>query len=175
METINGPDKAATWTGIIGSLSAVTGILSGVVLGWLTDRSSPQKVAIWSAGAAGLLMIPQGLATNLPTLLVARLGLVFFAGALTSVFQIWLAKSTPDERRGAVFGWATSAKSCGWFLSSLCGGAVAMHIGVRGVYFAAAMAFLLLVPLTMIIASREERIARCRRQAEEISAMPIQE
>ena len=78
------------------------------------------------------------------------------------------------DRWMAVFGWTTSAKSCGWFLSSLCGGAVAMHHGVRGVCFAAALAFLLLVPLTMIVASREERIARCRRQAEEVSAMPIQ-
>lgn len=56
--------------------------------------------------------------------------------------------------RGAVLGWAISAKSCGCFHSSLCGGAVAMHFGVRGVCFAAGLAFLPLVPLTMIVASR---------------------
>ena len=50
-----------------------------------------------------------------------------------------------------------------------------MHFGVRGVCFAAAMAFIMLISFTMIIASREERTSRCRRQAEEISAMPIRE
>ncbi|MCK5801610.1 MAG: MFS transporter, partial [Lentisphaeria bacterium] len=80
VETINGPDKAATWTGIIASMSAVAGILSGSFLGWLADRYSPARVAMWSAGLAGLLMIPQGLATGLPTLMTARLGMVFFAG-----------------------------------------------------------------------------------------------
>ena len=158
VETINGPTKAATWTGIIASLSAVTGVLSGAFIGWLADRTSPRTVAMWSAGLAGLLMIPQGLATNLATLMAARLGMVFFAGGLASVFQIWLAKSTPDSQRGTLFGWATSIKSCGWFLSSLAGGAVAMSLGVRWVYFCAAAVFIALVPAIKFITlhSRQE-------------------
>jgi|APSaa5957512622_1039677.scaffolds.fasta_scaffold04996_6 MFS transporter, DHA1 family, multidrug resistance protein len=151
VETINGPDKAATWTGIIDSLSAITGIFAGPLLGWLADRSSPQRIAMWSAGMAGLLMIPQGLATSLVTLAVARFGMIFFASGLMSVFQIWLAKSTPDSKRGMLFGWATSVKSCGWFLCSLAGGAVAMNLGVRWVYFCAAFVFLTLVPGIRIV------------------------
>jgi len=146
VKEINGPDRAATWTGIIASLSAATGILAGPLLGWLADRVPPQKVAMWSAGMAGLLMIPQGLAMSLWTLATARLGMVFFASGLMSVFQIWLAKSTPDSKRGLLFGWATSAKSCGWFLCSLFGGMVAMNFGVRWVCFCAAGAFIALVP-----------------------------
>jgi MFS transporter, DHA1 family, multidrug resistance protein len=147
VETINGPDRAATWTGIIASMSAVTGIFAGPLLGCLADRWSPQKVAMWSTGLAGLLMIPQGLATSLLMFGIARLGMVFFASGLMSVFQIWLAKSTPDSQRGTLFGWATSAKSCGWFLSSLVGGAVAMNLGVRWVFFSGALVFIALVPL----------------------------
>jgi DHA1 family multidrug resistance protein-like MFS transporter len=164
VETINGPHKAATWTGIIAGLSAVTGIFAGPLLGWLADRSSPQRIAMWSAGMAGLLMIPQGLATSLVTLAVARLGMVFFASGLMSVFQIWLAKSTPDSKRGTLFGWATSAKSCGWFLCSLAGGAVAMKLGVRWVYFCAAAVFIALVPsiavVTALKAKRERQWGR---------------
>jgi len=157
VEAINGPDRAATWTGIIASLSALTGVVSGSLLGWLADRSSPARVAMWSAGLAGLLMIPQGLATGLATLVAARVGMVFFAGGLVSVFQIWLAKSTPDSQRGALFGWATSIKSCGWLLSSLAGGAVAMNLGVRWVYFCAALVFIALVPVTRVITSLQLR------------------
>ena len=147
VEAVNGPNKAATWTGIIGSLSAVVGIFSGIFLGWIADRVSTSKVAICAAAAAGVLMIPQGLATGLPTLISARLCMVFFVGGLESIFQIWLAKSTPDDKRGLFFGWATSAKSCGWFLCSLTGGLVAMNLGVRAVYFCAAAIFILLIPI----------------------------
>jgi MFS transporter, DHA1 family, multidrug resistance protein len=153
VEAINGPDRAATWTGIIESMSAVTGILAGPLLGWLADRWSPQRVAVVSAGLAGLMMVPQGLATGLVMLAAARLGMVFFASGLMSVFQIWLAKSTPDSKRGTVFGWATSARSCGWFLCSLAGGAVAMNLGVRWVYFCAAAAFIALVPSIIAVAA----------------------
>lgn len=160
VETINGPERAASWTGAIASLCALMGMMSGLFLGWLADKSSPRRVAIWSAGCAGLLMIPQGLATGLSTLIVARIGMVFFAGGLASVFQIWLAKSTPDDRHGALFGWATSVKSAGWFVGSLGGGAVAMHLGVRWIWFCAAGLFLALVPLTCIISAAEKRLSR---------------
>jgi len=160
VEEIHGPEKAATWTGIIASLSAFTGVLAGPLLGWLADRSSPQKIAMWSAGLAGLLMIPQGLAGNLATLAAARFGMVFFASGLMSVFQIWLAKSTPDSKRGTLFGWATSSKSCGWFLCSLSGGVVAMNLGVRWVYFCAAAAFLALVPGIALVTALSARSRR---------------
>ncbi|MBT4814526.1 MAG: MFS transporter [Lentisphaerae bacterium] len=175
VETINGPHKAATWTGIIGSLSAVTGIFAGPLLGWLADRSSPQRIAMWSAGMAGLLMIPQGLATSLATLAVARLGMVFFASGLMSVFQIWLAKSTPDSKRGTLFGWATSVKSCGWFLCSLAGGAVAVKLGVRWVYFCAAIVFIALAPgiaLVTTLSNRRRRTAETGDSAASAPATP---
>ncbi len=147
VEKINGPDKAATWTGFIGSLSAIAGVLSGSFLGWLADRTSASKVAIWSALFAGILLIPQGLASSLLMLGGARFGMIFFAGGLDSIFQIWLSKSTPEEKHGLFLGWASSAKSLGWFLCSLSGGAVAMLLGLRWVYLAAAGMFLLLAPI----------------------------
>lgn len=150
VEKVNGPVKAATWTGMIASLAAVAGIFSGSFLGWLADRLSAPKVAIISALLAGILMIPQGAAYSLGMLIAARFGMVFFAGGLDPVFQIWLAKSTPDAKRGLFFGWATSAKSMGWFCSSLTGGTIAMYWGVRSVYFTAAALFLILIPMIML-------------------------
>ncbi len=147
VEKINGPDKAASWTGIIASLSAVAGVLSGSFLGWLADRTSASKVAMWSALFAGLLLIPQGLANNLLMLGGTRFGMIFFAGGLDAIFQIWLSKSTPDDKRGLFLGWASSAKSLGWVLCSISGGAVAMSLGVRWVYLVAAVMFLLLIPI----------------------------
>jgi len=153
---VNGPEKAATWTGIIASIAAVAGLLSGFLLGWLADRISPQKVALWSALMAGLFMIPQGVATCIGLLIPARLGMVFFAGGLDPVFQIWLAKFTPDSKRGLFFGWASSAKTLGWALSALASGTVAASLGVRWVYIAAAIMFLLLILIIRVTVRKFE-------------------
>lgn len=150
VEAVNGPEKAATWTGIVASLSAVAGILSGSFLGWLADRISAPKVAMGSALLAGLLMIPLGLANSLLMLMGASFAMVFFAGGLDPIFQIWLSKATPDNKRGLFFGWASSAKSLGWVFCSLSSGAVAMCFGVRWVYLSAAVMFLMLIPIIKI-------------------------
>ncbi|MCP3968297.1 MAG: multidrug efflux MFS transporter [Lentisphaerae bacterium] len=146
VEKVNGPVEAPSWTGLLTSASAIAGVLSGFILGWLADRISAPKVAIVSALMAGLMMIPHGLATSLGVLFAARFGMVFFAGGLDPVFQIWLAKCTPDKDRGLFFGWASSAKTLGWVLCSVSSGAVAMFAGVRAVYFVAAAVYLLLIP-----------------------------
>jgi len=146
VESVRSADNAATWTGVIASLAACAGILSGTALGWLADRWTARKVATLSALMAGLLLLPQALAGSLGVLMAARFGMVFFAGGLDPVFQIWLAKSTPDRQRGLLFGWATSAKSLGWSVSALLSGAVAASCGVRWVFVVSAVLFLLLIP-----------------------------
>lgn len=154
VEKINGPDKAATWTGIIAGVSAAAGILTGSLLGWVADRTSPGKVAVWAALAAGLLMIPQGLAFSVWMLLGARFGMVFFAGGLDPVFQIWLAKSTPDAQRGMFFGWASSAKTFGWAVGALLSGLVAAWFDVRWVFIFAGVLFIALVPMIIIATAK---------------------
>lgn len=64
-----------------------------------------------------------------------------------NLFIVRLAKSTPDDKRGLFLGWATSAKSFGWFLCSLTAGGVGMLMGVRAVYLTASLLFLLLIPI----------------------------
>jgi len=154
IETVNGPEQAATWTGITACLAALAGGLAGILLGWLADIIPAPKIAMWSALLAGLLMVPQGLATGMAVLIGARCGMIFFAGGLDPIFQIWLAKSTPDRQRGLFFGWASSFKGFGWFLSSVLGGAVVTLFGVRGVYLGAAVLFILLVPMLRLTVRR---------------------
>ena len=138
---------AARWTGILFAVASMGGLLAGPLLGYLADRSSPDRIArICSVGAA-LTMIPQGLAHAFVTLVPARFGMMFFAGGLDPVFQIWLAKVTPPDRRGVVFGWSSTARSLGWFAAPLISGVLAATIGLRSIYFINAALFLLLLPL----------------------------
>jgi len=82
---------------------------------------------------------------------------MFCAGGLDPVFQIWLSKVTPEQKRGFVFGWASSARALGWMLAPLISGAVAWWAGLRVIFFAAAAFFFLLVPLITFIVARLER------------------
>jgi MFS family permease len=149
-------EGAASWTGIISALAALAGMLAGPVLGWLADKISAPKTAVISAIFAGIFMLPQGLAGNMGTLLLGRFLMVFFTGGLDPVFQIWLAKSTPDKIRGIIFGWALSANGIGWAFGAACSGVVATCLGIRWIYGVGAFLFLLLIPFIKYAAGKLE-------------------
>lgn len=149
-------EGAAVRTGTLFAICGMAGVLSGFILGWLADRVSPAKIGKWSAFCAGLLMIPQAFAGSMGTLFGARFGMVFAAGGLDPVLQIWLAKKTPEKCRGLIFGWSASARALGWFFAPLAGGLVASAFGLRYVFFFAPVLYFLLV---ICIGATVKRIA----------------
>jgi MFS family permease len=148
---------SATWTGIISSIAALAGMLAGPILGSLADKISAPKVALLSALFAGVFMLPQGLAECMGVLAMGRFFMVFFAGGLDPIFQIWLAKSTPDKIRGVIFGWALTAKCAGWVIAAVLSGLVATFVGLRWIYGAGCLFFWLLIPLIKYTAGKLER------------------
>ncbi len=144
------------WTGALNAVGGIAGLIAGPLLGRLADRISPPRIGKMSALGAGFLMMPQGLATGFVALFAARFGTVFFAGGLDPVFQIWLSKTTPEHRRGLVFGWASTARSIGWVFAPLFAGAVASHGGIRSVFFASGTLFLLLIPMIGLVVKKLE-------------------
>lgn len=153
VQEIHGSLKgAALRTGFLGGLAGLAGLLAGVLLGALADRLPPPRIGQGAALGAGLFMIPQALAQSFPFLFAARFGTVFCAGGLEPVFQVWLAKTTPEHRRGMIFGWAASARALGWVFAPLLSGAVATAFGVRAVYWCSAVLFLMLVPAIVVAA-----------------------
>lgn len=145
---------AATKSGTLSAIGGVAGLLAGVILGRLADRVSPPKIAKASALGAGLLEIPMATAHCFLALFAARFGMVFCAGGLDPVFQIWLAKSTPQDRRGTVFGWAVTVKSIGWVFAPLLSGAVASAFQIRAVFLVGGCCFFLLIPAIGLVARK---------------------
>ncbi len=154
VETVTGGANAKFWVGITLSGSALAGIVAGSVMGRLADRYSPARVGLVSSLLAGLATLPLGFVPGLATLIGFRMGMAFFAAGLDPVFQIWLAKCAPPEKRALFLGWGTSFRALGWFFCSTAGGAVAMVGGVRMVFIVAAALFLALVPLIRRTSSR---------------------
>lgn len=140
-----GIEGASMWTGVALAVCSVAGMMAGLFLGRLADRIPPPRIAIWSAAAAILFVVPHTVLRNMYTLLAVRGFLFFCVGGLDPVFQIWLAKSTPADKRASVFGWACSAKCFGWMLAPIGGGAVAAIWNIRAIYAVNAVIYIVLI------------------------------
>jgi DHA1 family multidrug resistance protein-like MFS transporter len=138
---------AAFWTGALSAIAGVAGFLAGIVFGRLADHFQPPRIAQFSAAMAALFMICHGLGQTLLFIAMARFGMTFCAGGLDPLFQTWLAKETPPEKRGAIFGWSATARSAGWFMAPLMSGLVASEFGIRAIYFTGVFPYIVLLPL----------------------------
>ena len=69
-----GPALLVLCLWLLAGFAGIAGLLAGLVLGSLADRLPPPTIARWSAGAAGLLMLPQALAHGFGVLFPARFG-----------------------------------------------------------------------------------------------------
>ena len=149
IELITGPDKAVFWTGIIGAISCIGAVLSGVIIGYLADRLKPQTIIVPSLLISTVLLVMNAVAQSLISLSITRTLLFFFAGSLFPILQKLLAAATPVRKRGKVFGWASTFNNVGGMLSTMFSGWVIFLFGTRGVFFAAAVLTLVLIPVTI--------------------------
>lgn len=152
VQEINGSIKgAAFWSGSLQATGGIAGFLAGPIIGRIADRIAPPRVGKIAAFGTGLMVIVIALSHGFPQLFLGYFCATFCAGGLDPVLQIWLAKTTPAESRGFIFGWAVTAKSIGWMAAPLASGAVACLLGLRMVFFTAAVCCFLLIPLITLI------------------------
>ena len=67
------------------------------------------------------------------------------------VFLTLMSRVTPQEKRGSVFGWGASAKVSGSLFSSLLGGFIIYHFGVRWIFYTDGIFMLLLIPVLCLL------------------------
>ena len=159
-------EGASLWTGGLNAAGCVAGLGAGLLAGWLADRVKPGKILLGGALAAMGFSAAQGLAQGFGYLFPVRFLTVFAAGFLEPTLNAILAKKTPGEMQGRVFGWASSTRSFGWALGPLLAGAVAAH-HLRGVFFSAGVGYAVLAGLTGWMLCREGNLTRRRREKSE--------
>ena len=151
VEVISGTTNAELYTSYISALAAVGGIVSGLLFGALSDRYPAWKVALPALAAAGAAMLFQACSTSLWTLAAFRFLSFFAAGGLDPVIISRLSKSTASEHRGEVLGWSASIRVLGILLGAGINAAIVSMINTRGVFAAAGIVMLLLIPMCMVI------------------------
>ena len=149
VEIITGPEKAAFWTGIIGAMTCVGAVLSGVVIGYLADRLPPGAILLPTLILTAVLMVVSARTDNLMVLGASRTLTFFFAGSLYPILQKRLAAITPPHKRGMVFGWSSTFANTGIMFSTMLSGWTIYVFGTRGVFYATAALTLVLIPATL--------------------------
>ena len=147
----SGNHEAMKWNGFLGGAAAAAGMVGGFALGYLSDRISGHIVGIACAVLGAMFILPQSWCTSLNWLFAERMAMIFFVAGLSPVMQSWLSLTTAQKERGAMFGYATSARSLGWLIGGAVGAAVTGFWGTRSVFASAAVSLLLLALLTALI------------------------
>ncbi len=137
-------EGAATAAGLALSLLGLTSALSSVIIGrW--GRTDRFLVVVAAAGCvASVLFLPQLWVQSavLSALLIGMVGLCQ-GGLLTSTNSL-LSGSVSRERQGAVFGVAQSAGALAQGVAALAAGTLTIAFGVRSIFAADAVMYLLL-------------------------------
>ncbi len=149
VEKVGGTANAIKYTGWICALAALGGFFSGILIGKLCDRYSPTKIALPATILAACTMVFQAYAVNITMLGSARFFHFFAAGGLEPAFQTLLSRISPPEKRGTLFGMASSLRMVGILIAALLGGGVIFLAGINAVFLTSGVLFLLLIPIML--------------------------
>ncbi len=121
------------WLGLVFSGYFLARLILAPLAGAFSDRYSPQRLLFGATCCAASLVFLYRLLPSQYTLLAIQFGLGICSGVLKPVLLGYLAKITPPERQGRVFGWSTAAANMVFFLGPAFGGLLFSLLALDGV------------------------------------------
>lgn len=126
--------------GLAMGVSGITSAVASVVLGRLSDRVGQRPLLLASGVLAAASFLPLA-ATNAVWQVVALQALFGIAsGGMLPTANALVARLTPEERRGTVYGFTTTASSLGAFVGPLGGTALAAALGLHAPFLVIGLA-----------------------------------
>lgn len=139
--------SAVYFTGIISAAAALGGMISGMLFGWLCDRAVPLKLLLWVILLTALSVYLQLISGSVSSLALSRSLSYFAGGGIMPILQIMLTRITPAELRGTYYGIVGSLSTAGGVICSLLSLFAGQMFGLRGIYMAETVCFLLMIPV----------------------------
>ena len=142
-------------SGLIFSLGGFAGVVAAPAWGWFGQHKGYLRAALTAIPLAGIGLVVQGSVSDLHIYAAMQFvcGL-FFCGVHPSLNAL-LAKNTDASVKGSIFGLMFAAQQIGSILGPVLGGAVATFLGMKYVFYAAA---LVLLALTIFLRARKKII-----------------
>ncbi len=128
--------KAVVWTGVFGTVFALTQFLFSPVQGALSDRFGRRPVILLSNLGIGVDFLFMALINTLPLLFIGRV-ISGITAASFSTANAYIADVTPPEKRAASYGMLGAAFGIGFVIGPALGGFLG-GINLRLPFFAAA-------------------------------------
>lgn len=163
VEELTSPEGAAYWTGMVSAAVSVGAIFSGALIGYLADRIAPHKLYVPMLGLAALMTALQGWSSGVLSFGVYRTLVFIVSGGMQPVLLKLMSSVTPQEQRGAAFGFSTCALCLGGVASALLAGWTMMWFSVNGVFYTGAILLVLLIPIFYTQILRVQNLAKERR------------
>ncbi|OGO06285.1 MAG: hypothetical protein A2Y73_02210 [Chloroflexi bacterium RBG_13_56_8] len=142
-----GNPRLATLAGAVNSVSAVTSSGAAFAAGYLGDRFGQKTVLQACTIGATLIYIPQAFVGSVNHLLLLRAVQGLFLGGMLPTVSALLAQSSPPDKRGVVFGLATSAAAGGQAIGPALGAAAANAWGMPSTFLVTASIYAMLAGL----------------------------
>ena len=125
VEDFVGEKWAKLVTGIIGAFAAAAAIISGVIVGRLSDRFPEWKITTPMQLAAALMLLLAAGSSSIWGFGICHVLCNFALGGMYAVFQKVAAGLVERIRRGAVLGCATTMYNVGYMMSMKISGGIA--------------------------------------------------
>ncbi len=166
VQDLGGTESAALTTGIIQGLFSAAAVVGIVATSRLIDRFGFRAVLLWASVGFGAMFIPQGLATNVVALGMARMVQGVFFGLIGPAVQSLVGLAAPPDRRATAYGTLATFSGGGGALGPMSLGAVAAVVSLPASFFVAA---LLVVPVVVLVLTKLD-ISKILRSAEAAEA-----
>jgi MFS family permease len=169
-----GSERIATLAGAAVSISALTSAVAAMAIGRLGDKVGQKAVLLACGFAMALVHVPQALVSNTSQLLLLRALQGVFMGGMTPTANALLAKTTPPERRGTVFGMSNSFTSAGRAMGPAIGASVAGTWGMPPVFLVTAALFATVSAMVAIFVKPTAPVAERLAAAAAESVAPVE-
>ena len=157
-------DSSNTYAGLVMAVSAATSTFGAVYLGNLGDRISHRNVLLYCSIAATALYIPQAFVADVWQLLFFQGLAGIAAGGLVAAPSALLSRYTDKNTAGAVYGIDNSVVAASKAVAPIFGASVAILLGMRGAFIAAALVFALIALVAWHLLPSDSLAAKPKRQ-----------
>ncbi len=147
---------AASITGIVIGSAAFASAVSAAWLGRLGDRIGHNRILILAAMLAALLYLPQAFVTTAWQLAVLQALSGLAVGGLMPATAALMNLWAPVGNQGATYGLDNSIQAAARAVAPMVGAAIALWLGMRGVFAGAALVYVVIAFVAWRVVVRAE-------------------